>query len=701
MAFVPRPVAMGLLVAIVASALTQILVNLPLFSLFELKGLDFLFALRGSVSPPEQIVIVAIDEPSLAEMRQQWPWPRDVHARLIRQLNKAGAKVIGFDVLFAEPSDPAEDQALESALQEAGNVVLVSTIAVVNDPLFRLTTRVDPLPAFAQAACARAVGSGNKTGCVGSPIITIDADGVVRRTRLLYPGMSSFGLQIIGKVVSMEERKKLGNLDYSREMLINYPGPSRTIKTVSYYQALDYEHLLPPGIFEGQIVLVGRSLETVPEPQQLSGDTFLTPFSWISGQPMAGVEIQANIIGNLLRGNFVTEWNKLAQIALSLILVVIASFVLVALRPVAALLATGIMVGAWLVVAYMVFIKSNISLPIVSGIMGFGLVYGGHLLVRAMVVEREHRRVLEAANRNLEARIAERTEDLSKANQELKDRHQQLETAYHDLSRTQEQLIHSEKMASLGLLVAGIAHELNNPISYVHGNLEFIEEYTNRLAKIIFAYSDQASSDRERRRLGDEQIKTTKFESTLKTLQELIVSCKAGAERVKQIVLDLRTFSRTDDVGLVMTDLQSGIESTLNLLTREYKNRITVHRDYGHLPKIECYPGQLNQVFMNLLQNAAQAIPKEGDVWIETESCGDRVKIVIRDNGVGIEEQKLKRIFDPFFTTKPVGQGTGLGLSITYGIIQKHGGKIEVKSTLNKGTEFTVELPVRMNRNAT
>jgi len=422
---------------------------------------------------------------------------------------------------------------------------------------------------------------------------------------------------------------------------------------------------------------------------------------------MAGVEIQANIIGNLLRGNFVTEWNKFAQIALSLTLIVIASFVLVALRPMAALLATGIMAGALLVVAYIVFIESNISLPIVSGIMGLGLVYGGHLLVRAVLVEREYRRALEEDKRNLEARIAERTEDLSstedlsKTNQELKDRHQQLEAAYGDLSRTQEQLIHSEKMASLGLLVAGIAHELNNPISYVHGNLEFIEEYTNRLAKIIFAYSDSSSSDRERRRLGDEQIKTAKFESTFRTLQELIVSCKVGAERVKQIVLDLRTFSRTDDVGLVMTDLQSGIESTLNLLTREYKNRITVHRDYGYLPKIECYPGQLNQVFMNLLQNAAQAITKEGDVWIETESCGDRVKIVIRDNGVGIEEQKLKQIFDPFFTTKPVGQGTGLGLSITYGIIQKHSGKIEVKSTLNKGTEFTVELPVRMNRNAT
>lgn len=689
MAFIPRPVAMGLLVAIVASVLTQIFANLPLFALFELKGLDFLFALRGNVSPPEQIVIVAIDEPSLAEMRRQWPWPRSVHARLIRQLDKAGAKVIGFDVLFAEPSVPAEDEDLERAIQEAGNVVLVSTIAVDNDPLFRLTTRVDPLPAFAKAAR------------VGSPIINIDADGVVRRTRLLYPGMSSFALEIVGKIVSAEERKKLSKQDFSKELLINYPGPPRTINTVSYYQALDYEHLLPPGIFEGKIVLVGRSLETVPEPQRLSGDTYLTPFSWVSGYPTAGVEIQASIIDNLLRGNFVTELNKLAQIALSLALIVIASFVLVALRPMAALLATGIMVGALLVVAHIVFVKSNLSLPIVSGIMGFGLVYGGHLLVRAVMTEREYRRALEEDKRNLEARIAQRTEDLSRANQELSDRHQQLEAAYQDLSRTQEQLVHSEKMASLGFLVAGIAHELNNPISFVHSNLEFIGEYAERLADIIRAYSNPNRSDDQKRQLGDKQKEAAKFESTLETLQELIASCKAGAERVKQIVLDLRTFSRTDDVGLVVTDLQSGIESTLNLLTREYKNRITVHRNYSHLPRIECYPGQLNQVFMNLLQNAAQAIPEEGDVWIETQSCGDRVKIVVRDNGIGIEEQKLKKIFDPFFTTKPVGEGTGLGLSITYGIIQKHGGRIEVKSALNQGTEFTVELPVRIDRNAT
>jgi signal transduction histidine kinase len=683
---ISRSLLKSLLIAVIAAGLTLILANLSFFSLLELKGLDLLFALRGTLPPPKQIVVVAIDETSLAEIKRQWPWPRSIHAQLIQRLNKAGAKVIGFDVLFAEPSNLEEDTALEHALQDAGNVVLVSALAVVNDPLFRLTTRIDPLPALAKVAG------------VGGPIITIDGDGVVRRSRLLYPGMSSFALQIVGKYLSAPERKALSKLDLTKDVIINYPGPPRTITTVSYYQALDYERLLPPGIFEDKIVLVGRSLETIPEPQNLSGDTFLTPFSWVSGNAAAGVEIQAALIGNFLQGGFVTELSKPVQIALVLTLILVASLLLVKLKPVFALFAIGAIAGVFLVTAHVVFSNTAIWLPIISGTMGLGLFYVGYLLAGALMAERERRRTLEEANRNLEAKIAERTQELSNANQELGDRHQQLERAYNDLAHAQEQLIQSEKMASLGLLVAGIAHELNNPISFVHSNLEFIEEYTERLVKIVLAYSDLNKSDSEKRRRGDEQKETEKFEILLDKLRRLITSCRMGAERVKQIVLDLRTFSRTDDVGLVMTSLQVGIESTLNLLTREYKDRIIVHRNYGCLPEVECYPGQINQVFMNLLQNAAQAIPEKGEVWIRTEYLGDWVKIVIKDNGVGISAKDLDRIFDPFFTTKPVGQGTGLGLSITYGIVQKHGGKISAISKLNEGTEFNVELPVRINR---
>jgi signal transduction histidine kinase len=337
----------------------------------------------------------------------------------------------------------------------------------------------------------------------------------------------------------------------------------------------------------------------------------------------------------------------------------------------------------------------NLWFPFFSTMAGLALVYGGHLLVRALTAERERRRLLEEANRDLEAKVAARTQELSTANQELQQRHQQIQAAYQELARTQDQLIHSEKMASLGLLVAGVAHELNNPISYVHSNLEFIEDYTERLAGMMKAYSDALHSDDPVQNYGDERQESTLVETTLKTLRELIASCKEGTGRVKKIVLDLRIFSRTDDIGLVLTDLHEGIASTLNLLAKQYRNRIVVHRDYGSLPLVECYPSQINQVFMNLLQNAAQAIPGQGEVWIRTSADSGWVKIIIRDNGVGIPEDQLNRIFDPFFTTKPVGAGTGLGLSISYGIIEKHGGRIRATSKVGEGTEFTLELPVR------
>ncbi len=679
-------------VAVAAFGITLLLSSLSFFSFLELKGFDLLFALRGPLPPPDSIAIIAIDEPSMAEIGRQWPWPRSLHARLIQQLNKAGAKVIGFDILFSEPSESAEDAELARILRDSGNVVLVSALSVVNDPLFRHTIRIDPIPAFREAAT------------VGSPLVSIDVDGTVRRARLLAPDLPSFALQVVRRylenpasgTMAATEANRFNQRNLLREALINYRGPPKTIKTVSYYQALYYERMLPPGIFAGKIVLVGRLLEAIPEPQRLSGDTFLTPFSWIAGSPSAGVEIQANIISNILEGRFVDEIDKHGQWILLLASILAASLLVARLEPVAALIAMVALASLMMTAAYVVFTQMDLWLPMLSTVMGLALVYGGHLLVRALMAEHERRRLLEEINRNLEGKIAERTRELSTANQELHQRHQQVEAAYQELARAQEQLVHSEKMASLGLLVAGVAHELNNPISYVHSNLEFIEDYTERLAGMIETCSDAEHPDDPGRRRSEERKEIARFETTLKTLRELIASCKEGTERVKKIVLDLRVFSRTDDIGLVLADLHEGIESTLNLLAKQYKDRIIVRRDYGCLPLVECYPGQINQVFMNLLQNAAQAIPNQGDVWIKTVADGDRVRIAIKDNGMGIPEDRLSRIFDPFFTTKPVGAGTGLGLSISYGIIEKHGGKIRVTSKVDEGTEFTIELPIRL-----
>ncbi len=681
-------------IAIAAFGLTLIFANLSFFSFMELKGLDLLFTLRGPLSVPNQIVIVAIDEPSMVEIGKQWPWPRSLHAQLIRQLTQAGATVIGFDILFSEPSTPNEDQTFADALHDANNVILVSALSAVNDPLFRYTIRIDPIPAF------------RDTTTVGGPFVSIDGDGVVRRARLLAPDMPSFALQVVRRYLEHPAHQTtaaawnpLSQKELSREMLINYRGPPQTIKTVSYYQALNYARMLPSGLFADKIVLVGRSLEATPEPQRLSGDTFLTPFSWIAENPSAGVEIQATLISNILEGRFVTELSLPGKLIMLLLLIFASSVLIVRLQPLTALITTLVLASVLFASAWIIFTQTQQWLPVLSGITALVLVYGGHLLVRVLLAERDRRHLLEAINRDLEVKVAARTQELSTLNQELHQRHQQLEIAYQDLARAQEQLVHSEKMASLGLLVAGVAHELNNPISYVHSNLDFIEDYTERLISIIEAYSSDTDQPHDQAHCrGEEQKQTARFETILTTLRELITSCKDGAERVKKIVLDLRTFSRTDDSGLVLVDLREGIDSTLNLLAQSYQDRITVHRDYGDVPRVECYPSQINQVFMNLLQNAAQAIPGKGEVWIRIEADGGQIRIAIKDSGSGIAEHHLKQIFDPFFTTKAVGSGTGLGLSISYGIIQKHGGKIWATSATGEGSEFTVELPLRLSR---
>lgn len=277
--------------------------------------------------------------------------------------------------------------------------------------------------------------------------------------------------------------------------------------------------------------------------------------------------------------------------------------------------------------------------------------------------------------------------DLERQNLELAARKAQLE-------RLQAQIVHSEKMAGLGQLAAGIAHELNNPAGFIYGNMELIKGYLGRLELLLSIYERVSlpTAVAVELRLTKEEIG---YGALLPDLRSMIADCAEGAERIRDVVRNLRLFSRLDEAEFKKVDLHESIDSTIRLLSRYYgAGRIRLVKEYGELPSVNCYAGQLNQVWTNLLINAAQAIEGEGEVKISTRVEGESVVIRISDTGCGIQAEELLKIFDPFFTTKPVGEGTGLGLSISYGIIQKHSGTISVESVPGVGTSFYVSIPI-------
>ncbi len=283
-------------------------------------------------------------------------------------------------------------------------------------------------------------------------------------------------------------------------------------------------------------------------------------------------------------------------------------------------------------------------------------------------------------------------DSLQRANQELRALNENLRGA-------QDQLLQSERLASIGQLAAGVAHEINNPIGYVFSNFGTLEAYLERLFEMLEAYEDAEAA-----LAGSSvatKLATLRARVELDFLKEdipmLMSESKEGLSRVRKIVQDLKEFSRVDThQEWVWASLHQGIDSTLNIVANEIKYRADVRREYGELPDIECLPSELNQVFLNLLVNAAQAIgPERGLIVVRSGDAGDEVWVEVEDDGSGIAPEHLARVFDPFFTTKPVGRGTGLGLSLSYGIVQKHHGRIDVRSEPGRGSCFRVTLPVR------
>ena len=297
----------------------------------------------------------------------------------------------------------------------------------------------------------------------------------------------------------------------------------------------------------------------------------------------------------------------------------------------------------------------------------------------------------------------------------------ELEQTLTKLRETQTQLIHTEKMSSLGQLVAGIAHEINNPINFIYGNLSHAKQYALDLSTVLHAYEQAYPEPRSSIQMAKEQIE---LEFVEQDLPKVLESMQLGADRIRQIVLSLRNFSRLDESEMKVVNIHEGLESTLLILQNRFKTNshgqgIQIIREYGVLPLVECYPGQLNQVFMNLLSNAIDALDDRfktfktkssiqpsaeapgilgiPSITIATQTTANcQVEIQIRDNGIGISPEMTQTIFKPFFTTKPVGKGTGLGLSISYQIVvEKHGGQIRCTSIPGKGTIVFITIPVR------
>ncbi len=304
----------------------------------------------------------------------------------------------------------------------------------------------------------------------------------------------------------------------------------------------------------------------------------------------------------------------------------------------------------------------------------------------------------------VEAQVVDRTLELAQANAELT-------ATFTSLQHTQVQLIQAEKMSSLGQLVAGIAHEINNPVNFIHGNLVYLRSYNNSLLAIVQRFLEfYAEPPIEIQELIDD----LDLDYMTHDLPKLIDSMQLGTNRIKEIVLSLRNFSRTDESEYKLVDLHDGIESTIVMLGHRLNNNlqrppIKIIRDYGNLPMIECYAGQMNQVFMNILVNSIDAIEEKiiNRKSRELDQAPDRIEIQttlmdqkfvsirFSDNGIGIDLATQKKLFDPFFTTKPVGMGTGIGLSISYQIItEQHQGTIECISSIGKGTELIIKIPI-------
>lgn len=289
----------------------------------------------------------------------------------------------------------------------------------------------------------------------------------------------------------------------------------------------------------------------------------------------------------------------------------------------------------------------------------------------------------------------ELTAQLAQTNQELEGALLRLEKANAEIKATQAQLVHSEKMRALGQMVAGVAHEVNNPAAFVANNLAQLAKIAPALEQLFAAYAPLLTHANAQERAAIAAAgQAAAIDYVWQDMADIVAESQDGVERIRQIVLALRNFSRLDEAALKEADINQGLQSTLPIVRSLCKDRIEIVEQYGDLPPLLCHPGELNQVFLNLLINAVQAISERGQIWVATAMRGGAITVEIRDSGAGMDEATLARLGEPFFTTKPVGAGAGLGLAVSFGIVRRHRGRIEYASAPGQGATVTVTLPI-------